>query len=64
MAPDDAQQGVLADWQEQAPREALPWPSARVPADPPEIADRCCGLAPRLSRRSGTPRSAMPGEPR
>ena len=33
MAPDNAQQGVLADRQEQASREALPWPSAQRQAE-------------------------------
>jgi len=33
MAPDDAQQSVLADRQEQVPREALPWPSAQGHAE-------------------------------
>jgi hypothetical protein len=33
MTPDDAQQGVLADRQEQASREALPWPSAQGQAE-------------------------------
>jgi len=40
--------------------------TARSPAlvDPPKTANRCCESAPRDSRKSDTPRSSTPGEPR